>query len=82
MISLTRVHFIRPYIEKRANRVKCKCSGDDGKVRNIKKGEDGTNPFKKWIMNFFKIEEIDYDKFRKENKWAIRVNEKKHKVKK
>lgn len=30
------------------------------------------NPIKKFIMKVFKIEEIDHEKFRKENKWAIR----------
>lgn len=37
------------------------------------------NPIKKFIMKVFKVEEIDYDKFRKENKWAIRPVEKKDK---
>jgi hypothetical protein len=30
------------------------------------------NPIKKFIMNIFKIKEIDNEKFRKESKWAIR----------
>ena len=30
------------------------------------------NPIKKFIMKVFKIEEIDHEKFRKENKWAIK----------
>tara|TARA_R110001606_G_scaffold248751_1_gene396688 strand:+ start:1018 stop:1290 length:273 start_codon:yes stop_codon:yes gene_type:complete len=30
------------------------------------------NPIKKFLMKKFKIEEIDYAKFEKENKWAIR----------
>ena len=30
------------------------------------------NPIKKFLMNIFKIEEIDYGKFRKESKWAIK----------
>tara|TARA_Y100000401_G_scaffold59781_1_gene47453 strand:+ start:679 stop:852 length:174 start_codon:yes stop_codon:yes gene_type:complete len=37
------------------------------------------NPIKKFIMKVFKVEEIDYDKFRKENKWAIRPNQDKAK---
>lgn len=37
------------------------------------------NPIKKFIMKVFKVKEIDYDKFRKENKWAIRPVEKKDK---
>lgn len=30
------------------------------------------NPIKKFIMKVFKIEEIDHEKFRKNNKWAIK----------
>ena len=30
------------------------------------------NPIKKFIMKLFKIEEIDHEKFRKNNKWAIK----------
>ena len=37
------------------------------------------NPIKELIKKFFKIEEIDYEKFRKENKWAIRPGKDKHK---
>ena len=32
------------------------------------------NPIKKFLMDVFKIKEIDYEKFNKENKWAIRPN--------
>ena len=35
------------------------------------------NPIKKFIMKVFKIEEIDHEKFRKENMWAIRPTKKK-----
>lgn len=35
------------------------------------------NPIKKFIMKVFKIEEIDHEKFRKENMWAIRPSKKK-----
>jgi hypothetical protein len=35
------------------------------------------HPLKKFIMEKFKIEEIDYEKFNKENKWAIRPGKKK-----
>jgi hypothetical protein len=38
-----------------------------------------SHPIKKLIKKFFKIEEIDYDKFREESMWAIRLNEKKDK---
>ena len=34
------------------------------------------NPVKKFLMDVFKIEEIDYGKFRKESKWAIRPRSK------
>lgn len=30
------------------------------------------NPIKKFIMKVFKMEEIDHEKFRKNNKWAIK----------
>ena len=32
------------------------------------------HPIKQKIMEIFKIKEIDYEKFNKENKWAIRPN--------
>ena len=44
---------------------------------NAKENEDskkGVHPIKKFIMEKFGIEEIDYEKFNKENKWAIRPN--------
>ena len=34
------------------------------------------NPIKRKIMEIFKIKEIDYDKFKKESKWAIRPEDK------
>ena len=30
------------------------------------------NPIKKFIMKVFKIEDIDHEKFQRENKWAIK----------
>ena len=30
------------------------------------------NPIKKFLMDIFKIKEIDYEKFRKESKWSIK----------
>lgn len=30
------------------------------------------NPIKRFLMNVFNIKEIDHEKFRKENKWAIK----------
>ena len=38
--------------------------------------EKNVNPIKKFLMDVFKIEEIDYGKFRKESKWAIRPRSK------
>ena len=35
------------------------------------------HPLKKFLMDVFKIKEIDYEKFNKENKWAIRPNKNK-----
>ena len=44
-----------------------------------KDSEKSVHPLKKFIMEKFKIEEIDYEKFNKENKWAIRPGQKKDK---
>jgi hypothetical protein len=42
---------------------------DENEIKKI-------NPVKKFLMDVFKIEEVDHEKFRKENKWAIRPNKK------
>ena len=34
--------------------------------------EKKVNPIKKLLMDVFNIKEIDHEKFRKENKWAIK----------
>jgi hypothetical protein len=34
--------------------------------------EKKMNPIKKFLMDVFKIEEIDYGKFRENSKWAIK----------
>ena len=39
--------------------------------------DEKPHPLKKFLMDVFKIEEIDYEKFNKENKWAIRPNKNK-----
>ena len=52
---------LRPITTRPTARVRAK-KGDDKKV----------NPIKKWIMDVFKIKEIDYEKFRKESKWSIK----------
>jgi len=33
------------------------------------------NPIKKFLMRVFKIKEIDHEEFRKDNKWAIRIDD-------
>ena len=50
-----------------------------GEGRRRPPTEDEKHPLKKFIMEKFKIEEIDYEKFNKENKWAIRPGKDKHK---
>ena len=65
ILTLTQTHVMRPR---------------DVRIRAKKEEEKkDINPIKKFIMKVFKVEEIDYDKFRKENKWAIRPVEKKDK---
>jgi hypothetical protein len=39
---------------------------------SMDQGPEKVNPIKKWIMDVFKIKEIDYEKFRKESKWSIK----------
>lgn len=63
--SLTQTHMMRP----RVTRVRAKKEEEKKDI----------NPIKKFIMKIFKMKEIDYDKFRKENKWAIRPNQDKAK---
>ena len=38
--------------------------------------DKNVNPLKKFIMDVFKIKEVDYEEFRKKSKWAIRPNKK------
>ena len=45
--------------------------------QGIEPSKKEINPIKKFMMDFFKIEEIDYEKFRKEDKWAIHPTKKK-----
>ncbi len=65
ILTLTQSHVMRP----RVVRIRAKKEEEKKDI----------NPIKKFIMKVFKVEEIDYDKFRKENKWAIRPVEKKDK---
>jgi len=78
MFTLVQSHFTHPRMHERAKkRVRCDATKDDREVE--KKEEKEKHPLKKAIMKFFKIEEIDYEKFRREDKWAIRIDEKKDK---
>jgi hypothetical protein len=80
--------FIRPRVTVRAkkdNFVEPAEAPGEGKRRppneeeNLASKDDKpkeVHPFKKFIMDVLKIEEIDYEKFNKENMWAIRPNKK------
>ena len=48
-----------------------------GEGRRRPPNEEEMHPLKKFIMKKFKIVEIDYEKFNKDNKWAIRPGKKK-----
>ena len=65
ILTLTQSHVMRP----RVVRIRAKKEEEKKDI----------NPIKKFIMKIFKMKEIDYDKFRKENKWAIRPNQDKAK---
>jgi hypothetical protein len=88
MLLTIKPTFIRPRVTLRAKKDKfvepAEAPGE-GKRRppnekeNLASGDDKTkevHPLKKFIMDVFKIEEIDYEKFKKENMWAIRPNKK------
>jgi len=89
ILSLTRMHFIRPRVTTHAKKddfvVPTEAPGE-GRRKPPSYDEDGepkrvetAHPIKEFIKKIFKIEEIDYKKFQKENKWAIRPGEKKDK---
>jgi len=48
--------------------------GGREKVTPKPKEVEKPHPLKKFIMDVFKIKEIDYEKFNKGNMWAIRPN--------
>ena len=87
--SLAQMHFTRPRVVVRAkkdNFVEPAEAPGEGRRKPPSYDEDGepkkaevAHPIKEFIKKFFKIEEIDYEKFRKENKWAIRPNKDKAK---
>jgi hypothetical protein len=73
--SLTQIHFTRPRVVVRAKKDDFVAPGE-GRRRPPFYGEpkkaEVAHPIKELIKKFFKIEEIDYDKFRENDKWAIR----------
>lgn len=81
--SLTHLHFTRPRVVVRAkkdNFVEPAEAPGEGRRKppsyDEPKKTEVVNPIKKLIKKFFKIEEIDYDKFREESMWAIRIKDK------
>ena len=86
--SLTQTHFVRPRVVVRAKKndfVEPAEAPGEGKRKQLtccspsSYSTEVAHPIKELIKKFFKIEEIDYEKFRKENKWAIRPNQDKAK---
>jgi len=84
--SLTQLHFIRPRVTVRAKKDDFVAPAEapgEGKRKppsyDEAKKVEVAHPIKKLIKKFFKIEEIDYDKFREESMWAIRIDENKDK---
>jgi hypothetical protein len=81
--SLTQSHFTRPRVVVRAKKDKfvepAEAPGEGRRKPpsyDEPKKAEVTNPIKKLVKKFFKIEEIDYDKFREESMWAIRIKDK------
>jgi len=86
MLLTIKPTFIRPRVTLRAK----KRNSDDCPNQSWDKDEVGgreriqitpdpepeLHPVKKFIMDVFKIKEIDYEEFRKKSKWAIRPNKK------
>lgn len=80
------MHVLRPIITRPNVRVSAKKDDfvspteapGEGNRRfpSMDEPEKKINPIKKFLMDVFKIEEIDYGKFRKESKWAIRPRSK------
>lgn len=71
MILTIKPIFIRPRVTVRAKK---RDSDDKEKIQITPDPEP--HPAKKFIMDVFKIKEIDYEEFRKKSKWAIRPNKK------
>ena len=72
--------FIRPRVTLRAKkRDSDECHdkvGSREKIQITPDPDTELHPSKKFIMDVFKIKEIDYEEFRKKSKWAIRPNKK------
>ena len=76
---LTRLLHIRPNVRVQAKKndfVEPAEAPGEGRRRppNEEENKAEMHPLKKFIMEHFKIVEIDYEKFNKDNKWAIRPN--------
>ena len=81
---LTRLLLVRPNVRLQAKKDDFVEPGEapgEGRRRppNADENGDEIHPLKKFIMEKLKIEEIDYEKFNKENKWAIRPGKNKDK---
>ena len=68
---------VRPNVRVQANKndfVEPAEALGEGRRRppNQEENKAEMHPLKKFIMEKFKIVEIDYEKFNKDNKWAIR----------
>ena len=72
-----RPNLIRPRVALNAKKHDFVAPSDapgEGNRRFPTRDEKDVNPIKKFIMKVFKIEEIDHEKFQRENKWAIKIN--------
>jgi hypothetical protein len=77
---LTRLLIVRPNVRVQAKKNDFVEPGEaPGEGRRRPPNEDENkpeiHPIKKFIVEKFFIEEIDYEKFNKENKWAIHPGE-------
>ena len=75
-------HIVRPSVRVKAKKndfVEPAEAPGEGRRRppNEEENRAEIHPLKKFIMDNFKIKEIDYEKFNKDNKWAIRPGKKK-----
>lgn len=73
------MHFVRPRVTIRAKKDDFVAPAEapgEGKRKPPSYEPKKVHPIKKLIKKFFKIEEIDYDKFREESMWAIRLKDK------